>query len=137
MLPIMGTKEIIQKIIRLIITSYGIMKKEIDTVFKDEVFDVLILDEVQHLKNISSLGANAARKIKTLFRISLTGTPVENDLGEFYNILDLSIPGIWGDLSFIRTSSGKKSRLLARKTAAPFNFEENKKQSAQGITAKN
>ena len=88
--------------------------------FAKEIFDIVVLDEVQHLKNITSLGAAAARKIKTMFRITLTGTPVENDLAEFYNILDLSIPGIWGDLSFVRTNSNKKSRLLARKAAAPF-----------------
>jgi SNF2 family DNA or RNA helicase len=53
---------------------------------------------------------------------------VENDLAEFYNILDLSIPGIWGDLQFVRTSSNKKSRLLARKTAAPFILRRTKSQ---------
>ena len=115
-----GDKRDYSKNHKIIITSYGIMKKEIDTVFADEIFDVLVLDEVQHLKNITSLGAAAARRIKTLFRITLTGTPVENDLAEFYNILDLSIPGIWGDLSFVRSVSNKKSRLLARNTASPF-----------------
>ena len=91
-------------------------------------YDIVILDEVQHLKNIRSQGAYAARKISADFRICLTGTPVENDLAEFYNILDLSIPGIWGDLQFIRTSSNKKSRLLARKTAAPFILRRTKGQ---------
>ena len=104
------------------------MKREIDETFSDEHFDIVILDEVQHLKNIRSQGAYAARKISADFRICLTGTPVENDLAEFYNILDLSIPGIWGDLQFIRTSSNKKSRLLARKTAAPFILRRTKGQ---------
>jgi len=113
---------------KIVLTSYGVMKREIDETFANQNFDVVILDEVQHLKNIRSLGAFAARKLNADFRICLTGTPVENDLAEFYNILDLSIPGIWGDLQFIRTASSKKSRLLARKTAAPFILRRTKSQ---------
>lgn len=113
---------------KVILTSYGVMKKEHSTTFADIHFNCLILDEVQHLKNIRSLGAFAARNIKADFRICLTGTPVENDLSEFYNILDLSVPGIWGNLEFVRTVSNKKSRLLARKTARPFILRRTKDQ---------
>lgn len=113
---------------KVILTSYGVMKKEVDETFKDIHFDIVILDEVQHLKNIRSLGAYAARKIKADFRICLTGTPVENDLSEFYNILDLCMPGVWGDLQFIRTASTTKSRLTARKTASPFILRRTKGQ---------
>ena len=113
---------------KVILTSYGVMKREAEEIFGDKHFDCLILDEVQHLKNIRSLGAYAARKLNADFRICLTGTPVENDLAEFYNILDLSIPGIWGDLQFVRTSSTTKSRLLARKTASPFILRRTKAQ---------
>lgn len=113
---------------KVILTSYGVMKKEHSTTFANYHFDCLILDEVQHLKNIRSLGAYAARSIKADFRICLTGTPVENDLSEFYNILDLAVPGIWGNLEFVRTVSNKKSRLLARKTARPFILRRTKDQ---------
>lgn len=113
---------------KITLTSYGVMKKEADGVFSDHHFDILILDEVQHLKNVRSLGAFSARKIQADFRICLTGTPVENDLSEFYNILDLSVPGIWGDLQFIRTTSNQKTRLLARKTASPFILRRTKAQ---------
>lgn len=113
---------------KIVLTSYGVMKREIDKSLKDKHFDILILDEVQHLKNIRSMGAFAARKINAGFRMCLTGTPVENDLVEFYNILDLAIPGIWGDLGFVKTSSQKKSRLLARKSASPFILRRTKSQ---------
>ena len=86
------------------------------------------MDEVQNLKNIRSQGASAARNLNANFRICLTGTPVENDLSEFYNILDLCIPGIWGELNFIKTTSTKKSRLLARKTVRPFILRRTKEQ---------
>lgn len=113
---------------KIIITSYGIMKKESYTTFSHLNFDILIMDEVQHLKNIRSQGAIAARNLNADFRICLTGTPVENDLSEFYNIMDLSIPGIWGDLSLFRSSSSKKSRLLARQTVRPFILRRTKEQ---------
>jgi superfamily II DNA or RNA helicase len=76
---------------KIILTSYGVMKKESEAVFANINFDILVLDEVQHLKNILSLGAFSARKINADFRICLTGTPVENDLSEFYNILGITI----------------------------------------------
>jgi superfamily II DNA or RNA helicase len=113
---------------KIILTSYGVMKKESFTTFNDVGFDVLIMDEVQHLKNIRSQGASAARNLKAKFRICLTGTPVENDLSEFYNIMDLSIPGIWGEMSFFKTKSSKKSRLLARQTVRPFILRRTKQE---------
>lgn len=121
---------------KIILTSYGVMKREVEGTFAQKDFDVLILDEVQHLKNIRSQGAFAARRINAQFRICLTGTPVENDLAEFFNILDLSIPGIWGDLQFIRTTSNKKSRLLARKTASPFILRRTKGQVLHDLPPK-
>ena len=48
----------------------------------------------------------------------------------------MSIPGIWGDLSFVRTSSSKKSRLLARKTAAPFILRRTKNKVLQELPPK-
>ncbi len=113
---------------KIILTSYGVMKKESYTTFSDLHFDILIMDEVQHLKNIRSQGATAARNLQSKFRICLTGTPVENDLSEFYNIMDLSIPGIWGDLSLFKSSSSKKSRLIARQTVRPFILRRTKEQ---------
>lgn len=121
---------------KIILTSYGVMKKESEAVFSNTKFDILILDEVQHLKNIRSLGAFSARKINADFRICLTGTPVENDLSEFYNILDLSIPGIWGDLQFVRAVSNSKTRMIARKTASPFILRRTKAQVLHDLPPK-
>lgn len=121
---------------KIILTSYGVMKKESEAVFANINFDILVLDEVQHLKNVRSLGAFSARKINAEFRICLTGTPVENDLSEFYNILDLSIPGIWGDLQFVRAVSNAKTRGIARKTASPFILRRTKAQVLHDLPPK-
>jgi|GEM_PF-531053 len=123
-----GGQRELPKDVKFVITSYGIMKKEVETTFKDLNFDVLILDEVQHLKNMRSLGAWSARKINSKFKICLTGTPVENDLAEFYNIIDLAVPGIWGDLQMVRTISSESTRERARKVASPFILRRTKSQ---------
>ena len=121
---------------KVILTSYGLMKKESFSTFADHTFDILIFDEVQHLKNIRSLGANAARQIKAKFRICLTGTPVENDLSEFYNIMDLCVPGVWGDLGLVRSASKNKNRLLARRTVKPFILRRTKDQVLKELPEK-
>ena len=121
---------------KVVLTSYGIMKKEIEETFTGKQFDILVLDEVQHLKNIRSLGAFAARKIQAGFRICLTGTPVENDLAEFYNILDLAMPGIWGELQLTKNISTKQSNLYAKKTAGPFVLRRTKDQVLTELPSK-
>ncbi len=120
----------------VILTSYGLMKKESFSTLQEDDFDILIFDEVQHLKNIRSLGANAARQLKAKFRICLTGTPVENDLSEFYNIMDLCVPGVWGDLGMIKSSSKNKNRLLARRTVKPFILRRTKDQVLKELPEK-
>jgi SNF2 family DNA or RNA helicase len=121
---------------KVILTSYGLMKKESFSTFAEEHFDILIFDEVQHLKNIRSLGANAARQLKARFRICLTGTPVENDLSEFYNIMDLCVPGVWGDLGLVKSASKNKNRLLARRTVKPFIMRRTKDQVLKELPEK-
>ncbi|MGE3609111.1 MAG: DEAD/DEAH box helicase [Bacteriovoracaceae bacterium] len=121
---------------KVILTSYGLMKKESFSTLGEDEFDILIFDEVQHLKNVRSLGANAARQIKAKFRICLTGTPVENDLSEFYNIMDLCVPGVWGDLGIVKSSSKNKNRLLARRTVKPFILRRTKDQVLKELPEK-
>jgi len=121
---------------KVILTSYGLMKKESFSTLHDGEFDILIFDEVQHLKNVRSLGASSARQIKAKFRICLTGTPVENDLSEFYNIMDLCVPGVWGDLGVIKSASKSNNRLLARRTVKPFILRRTKDQVLKELPEK-
>jgi superfamily II DNA or RNA helicase len=131
-----GEEREIPSDVQVLLTSYGLMKKESLGAFGTEEFDIIIFDEVQHLKNIRSLGANAARQLKGRFRVCLTGTPVENDLSEFYNIMDLCVPGVWGDMSLVRSSSKAKNRLLARRTVKPFILRRTKDQVLKELPEK-
>ena len=55
-----------------------------------------IFDEAQHIKNPNAQQTIAAKALRALFRITLTGTPVENHLGDFWCILDTAEPGPLG-----------------------------------------
>ena len=121
---------------KIILTSYGVLRREYTTTFSNRHFDLFIMDEVQHLKNFRSIGSFAARSIKSNFRLCLTGTPVENNIIEFFNILDLSIPGVWGSNKFFRNKDLQKNRLVARKTASPYILRRTKDQVLDDLPPK-
>ncbi|MHC4995533.1 MAG: SNF2-related protein, partial [Planctomycetota bacterium] len=67
----------------LVVTSYGLLRRDIATL-KDFAFDYAVLDEAQVIKNPSSQSAKAARLLNTQHRLALTGTPVENHMGDLW-----------------------------------------------------
>jgi non-specific serine/threonine protein kinase len=79
----------------VIITSYGIVQRDCD-LLAELNFNVLIFDETQVVKNLQAATTNAVRKLKGKFTLALTGTPVENHLGEYFAIMDLCLPGLLG-----------------------------------------
>jgi non-specific serine/threonine protein kinase len=79
----------------IIITSYGIVQRDGD-LLAEHPFNVMIFDETQMVKNLQAATTNAVRKLKGSFTLALTGTPVENHLGEYFAILDLCLPGLLG-----------------------------------------
>jgi non-specific serine/threonine protein kinase len=79
----------------VIITSYGIVQRDCD-LLAEQTFNVLIFDETQVVKNLQAATTNAVRKLKGSFTLALTGTPVENHLGEYFAIMDLCLPGLLG-----------------------------------------
>jgi len=120
---------------KIIITSYGLLRRDFDHVFSKHKFDLLILDEVQQIKNYNSLGSMTAKKINARVRFSLTGTPVENDLVEFYNVLDLCLPGIWGEKKFSRKNA-PEDRNYAKTLARPFILRRTKQQVLKELPEK-
>ncbi|MDD2733393.1 MAG: DEAD/DEAH box helicase [Desulfuromonadaceae bacterium] len=79
----------------VIITSYGIVQRDCD-LLAEQCFNVLIFDETQVVKNLQAATTNAVRKLRGSFTLALTGTPVENHLGEYFAIMDLCLPGLLG-----------------------------------------
>jgi hypothetical protein len=62
-------------------------------------WSAVIFDEAQNIKNPNALQTIAAKSLKAIFRLTLTGTPVENHLGDFWSIIDTSEPGPLGSFA--------------------------------------
>lgn len=59
-------------------------------------FHLVVLDEAQRIKTPGTLVTNAAKALKTIFRIAMSGTPVENSLMDLWCITDFAVPGLLG-----------------------------------------
>lgn len=79
----------------VVITSYPILRNDIDAL-SAEAWDVVILDESQTIKNPESQVARAAYKLKAGWKLTLSGTPVENRLDELWSQLHFTNPGLLG-----------------------------------------
>jgi superfamily II DNA or RNA helicase len=88
----------------LLVTTYGTLRRDIATL-KDTRFDYAILDESQAIKNSQSQAAKACRLINADHRLAMTGTPVENHLGELWSLFEYLNPGMLGRSSAFTTIS--------------------------------
>jgi superfamily II DNA or RNA helicase len=79
----------------LVMTTYGTLRRDVGRL-REREFDYLILDEAQAIKNADSQTAKAARLLRGRHRLALSGTPVENHLGELWSLLDFLNPGLLG-----------------------------------------
>ena len=79
----------------LVITSYGSLLRI--PVFAETDWRFVILDEAQAIKNPNARQTKAAKALKARARIALTGTPVENHLGDLWSIFDFINPGLLGN----------------------------------------
>lgn len=76
----------------LVITSYALIRRDVE-LYEDFNFGYCFLDEAQHVKNPSSLGAKAVKIIKARGYFALTGTPLENSLTELWSVFDFVMRG--------------------------------------------
>ena len=81
---------------RVILTSYGTIRNDIDFLETIE-FNGIIVDESQNIKNYSSKQTQAIYKLKSQFRICLSGTPIENRILELWSLFNFLNPGLLGD----------------------------------------
>ncbi len=79
----------------LAITSYALLRRDIQY-YQQYEFSAVILDEAQHIKNHSTQNARAAKKLRAVNRLVLTGTPVENSVTDLWSIIDFLMPGYLG-----------------------------------------
>jgi len=80
----------------LVITTYALLTRDVDLLKKIH-WHGIALDEAQAIKNPSAQVASAARSLKANYRFCLTGTPIENHLGELWSQFQFLLPGLLGD----------------------------------------
>jgi hypothetical protein len=90
----------------VLITTYATAVRDVDAL-AEVSWETVVLDEAQAIKNPSSETAQQLRRIPARTRLALTGTPIENGLGDLWAILDFTNPGLVGPRSaFIAQLSG-------------------------------
>ena len=118
----------------VILTTYATMRLDVAQLSELE-FEYVILDEAQAIKNASSLVAKASRLLRGRHRLALSGTPIENHLGELWSLFEFLNPGLLGSSrSFSRTFAAKTTPPERREALAralrPFILRRTKEQVA-------
>ncbi len=96
-----GAKRALDPAADLTLTSYAILRLDAEALAR-EPWDTVVLDEAQAIKNPDSQVARAAFGLRADFRLTLTGTPVENRLDELWSQLHFANPGLLGGLGDFR-----------------------------------
>ena len=78
----------------LVVTTYGTLRRDLEE-FSQQRFDYLVLDEAQAIKNADSHTSRSVRCVDADHRLALSGTPIENHLGELAALLDFLNPGLF------------------------------------------
>jgi superfamily II DNA or RNA helicase len=125
----------------VILTTYGTLRRDA-LHFKDRIFDYVILDEAQAIKNRNTESAKAARLLRANHRLALSGTPVENHLGELWSLFEFLNPGMLGTSGVFSSTSASKldsdgeTRKLLARALRPFILRRTKEQVAKELPAK-
>jgi hypothetical protein len=127
----------------VVLTTYPLLWRD-EQALAEHNYHLLILDEAQTVKNVSSQAAQVVRKLDARHRLCLTGTPLENHLGELWAQFDFLLPGLLGTAKEFtkiwRTPIEKQGSLLRRNLLArrvkPFILRRRKEDVAQELPAK-
>ncbi len=127
----------------VVVTTYPVVVRDEER-FAQLRFSIVVLDEAQTIKNARSQARQAIGRIASEHRVCLTGTPVENHLGELWSIFDWLAPGLLGDeLAFRRfwrqpiEDRGDAERLAAlREAVAPYVLRRLKRDVARELPPK-
>jgi superfamily II DNA or RNA helicase len=125
----------------VILTTYGTLRNDAVT-FKDLQFDYVILDEAQAVKNADTASAKAVRLLRGNHKLALSGTPVENHLGELWSMFEFLNPGMLGAASVFKlTGAGarnpdEETRKLLAHALRPFILRRTKEQVAKELPQK-
>lgn len=87
-------KQAIDEGIPIWITSYPLVQRDTD-LYEEEVFKTIVLDESQNVKNSSAKTTQAVKRLRAETKVALSGTPIENHLGELWSLFSIVQPGLF------------------------------------------
>ncbi len=119
----------------LVVCSYGLLQQDGELLAAVQ-WQAIVLDEAQAIKNMSTKRSQAAMQLCGAFKMVATGTPIENHLGELWNVFRFINPGLLGSLkqfnvryaSPIEKSEDKKARQRLKRLIQPFILRRTKNQ---------
>jgi SNF2 family DNA or RNA helicase len=120
--------------VNLILTTYAIARNDVE-LLREVPFSYLVLDESQNIKNVNALTTKAIMLLESDYRLALSGTPVENNLGELYSLFRFLNPSMFGTfnnynrryLTPIQKHGDKDAMQHLRKKIYPFVLRRLKK----------
>ncbi|WP_017328364.1 DEAD/DEAH box helicase [Synechococcus sp. PCC 7336] len=121
----------------MLVCSYGyLQQEEVAEMLAQVQWQTIVLDEAQAIKNFATKRSQAAMKLQAGFKVITTGTPIENHLGELWNLFRFINPGLLGSLERfnqrfahpIERSQDKQARSKLKKLIQPFLLRRTKSQ---------
>jgi superfamily II DNA or RNA helicase len=125
----------------VVLTTYGLLRRDAEALARVR-FDYVVLDEAQAIKTSRSAVAKVARSLDARHKLALSGTPLENHLGELASLLDFLNPGVLGTISALANldSGGRRidadTRDLLARTIRPFFLRRTKQEVARELPAR-
>lgn len=125
----------------LVLTTYGTLLRDAPKLAEIE-FDYVVLDEAQAIKNATTASAKAVRLLRGSHRLALSGTPIENHLGELWSLFEFLNPGMLGEAKVLKMAGGlarnpgEEARQLLSQALRPFILRRTKRQVASELPEK-
>ena len=123
----------------LVLTTYGTLRRDALHLANAE-FDYVILDEAQAIKNATSQTAKCARLLRSRHRLAMSGTPVENHIGELWSLFEFLNPGLLGKSTAFKQLRGNaadgQARAIVARAVRPFILRRTKEQVASELPRK-
>ncbi|MBV7314846.1 DEAD/DEAH box helicase [Shewanella sp. NIFS-20-20] len=127
----------------VVITSYPLIQRDSER-YLNQHFDHLILDEAQHIKNAKAKVTQTLMAMPATMKLCLSGTPMENHIGELKSLMDFVLPGLLGNQKTFnhyfkhaieKEGDARKAQELGQRVA-PFLLRRTKQQVANELPAK-
>jgi SNF2 family DNA or RNA helicase len=129
----------------MVICSYGLLQQEeVGEMLAKVEWQTVVLDEAQAIKNTATKRSQAAMNLQSGFKLITTGTPIENHLGELWNLFRFINPGLLGSLDNFNTnyanpierSQDREARNQLKKLIQPFILRRTKNQVLQELPSR-